>query len=87
MGGKGSGNPNARLPNGGGRPKGTLNKVTTDFRKLILLSVEDRGGRDWLRTLPDSDFIRLAARCIPQQVEADVTGQLTVNIIKFSGGK
>lgn len=70
-----------------GRPKGTPNKITNDIRRMILLALDQRGGVEYLRGLKDSDFVRLVARVVPQEVDAKMDGNITVVVKKFGEQK
>jgi hypothetical protein len=88
MGGPGSGNPNAKLPNGGGRPKDCKNKFT-ELKNEILESYKQRGGVKWLNNLPDNVFFGSIRDLLPKKVETEHSGEvgLTINIIKSGEGK
>ena len=75
---------NKNLRVGGGRPKGSVNRVTNDLRQLILRAVDKKGGVKWLDGLTDDQLIRLVARVIPQ--EHDVNQRGTVNVIIHEDG-
>ena len=75
------------LRGGPGRKKGVPNKLTSDLRQIILLALDRRGGVEYLLTLSDTDFTRLLARVIPQEVDAKLSGNVTVIINSDGDGK
>ena len=88
MGGKGSGNPNAKPPSNG-RPKGAKNIYTSDVKQMVLDALHERGGKDFFKTLDDATFARVATKLVPQIIDANVKGEMnvTVEIVKLSDGK
>ena len=63
-------------PKTGGRKKGTPNKLTLSVKEAVLETFQNLGGIDhmteWAQENP-TDFYRIAAKLIPQQINADVT--------------
>lgn len=63
-------------PKTGGRKKGTPNKITLTIKDAVLQTFQQLGEVthmvEWAREHP-SDFYRIAAKLIPQQIQADVT--------------
>jgi hypothetical protein len=59
-----------------GRPKGLPNKFTRNVKKLLIDTLDDLGGRDfvlkWARENP-TEFMKLLGKLIPLQVNAAVT--------------
>lgn len=64
-------------PKTGGRKKGTPNKIAS-LRSMIFEALERRGGVPYLEGLDDRLFATLLARCVPQEVKAEVEGGITV---------
>ncbi len=68
-------------PNAGkGRKKGVPNKITKTLKEAILETLNDLGGKTWLRYLAETDpraFASLLARLIPTEtrMQAEVTGE------------
>lgn len=60
---------------GPGRPAGTPNKVNAVLKDDILQAYQERGGVEWLRSLPARDFVRLLEKVMPRQIAADVKTQ------------
>lgn len=62
--------------NGAGRKPGVPNKITLSVKEAVLETFQNLGGvkhmTKWAKDNP-SDFYRIAAKLIPQQIEADVT--------------
>lgn len=69
----------------GGRKKGTPNKVTSSVKNAVLETFRNIGGvshmTDWAKENPN-EYYKLAARLIPTEIQADLTGNLTVNVVK-----
>jgi hypothetical protein len=59
----------------GGREAGTPNKITTSIKEAVLETFLNLGGvshmTSWAKETP-TDFYRIAAKLIPQQISADV---------------
>ena len=63
--------PDGRYKNGGarpgaGRPKGSPNKVSASLKEMILQSLEELGGKEYLKTLAienSSAYTHSSARC------------------------
>jgi len=83
------GNPNLPRGKGHGRPKGCKNKYSSDVTKMVLDALNARGGKDFFKTLDDATFARVAAKLVPQLLNANVTGEMTqvVKIITSGEGK
>ncbi len=66
---------------GRGRPKGSLNKVSSSIKQMILEALETAGGLNYLaeqaQTNP-SAFLALLGRLVPAEVRAELAGSLTV---------
>ena len=71
----------------GGRPKGSRDKVTEAYLKLIDEEVANaKDGQGSLADLRKNDpatFWRLVAQLVPKDIEARIAGDLTINIVKF----
>jgi hypothetical protein len=73
---------------GGGRPKGSLNKVTTTLREAILLAADQAhpdGIVGYLRTQAADNpnaFMSLLGRVVPLQVASD-GGAIVIEIVRF----
>jgi hypothetical protein len=64
--------------NPGGRPKGSLNKVTTDMRAAIREAFELEGGVKYLRKLAKEDpktFTMLLSKIVPRELEVESKGK------------
>lgn len=70
---------------GGGRPKGSPNKLTQDVKLLILTALEKAGGLDYLvrqaRDNPNA-FMALLGKIIPMQVTGEGGGSLHITVTK-----
>ena len=75
--------------NRSGRKKGSKNKYSSDVKKMVLDALNAKGGMEFFNKLDDRDFVRVAAKLIPQVIDANVTGDMTqtVNIITSGKGK
>ncbi len=64
-----------------GRPPGSPNKFTASIKDAFKAAFEQRGGVqalvDWAETNPD-EFYRLASKLIPSELQANITGNLTL---------
>ena len=56
------------LPGYGGRPKGSQNKLSTIVKRDILAAYIEKGGKDFLLSLPDDVFIRTVCQLIPKDL-------------------
>lgn len=70
----------------GGRKKGTPNKLSLSVKESVLATFKNLGGVDhmtkWAKHNP-TEFYKIAAKLIPQDVNAAIDGKLTVNILRF----
>ena len=78
-----------RAPNEGkGRPKGAVNKLTKTVKEAVQRAFDtlqkDKKANliEWGKENP-SDFYRIAAKLIPNTVEAEVTGELKHTITEI----
>ena len=78
-----------------GRAKGTPNKTTALLKDAILTAAtavgSDGGGRDglvgylqWQAQANPGPFMALLGKVLPMQVDANVDGKLTVQIIRMA---
>lgn len=70
-----SGNPN-------GKAKGVTHKRTRVFKEAVLNVFDKGGGEEWLLKWAGkepTEFFRIAARLIPQEVQAKVGGNVNIN--------
>lgn len=71
---------------GGGRPKGTPNKLSGEVRQMILDALEAAGGVDYLRLQAKenpSAFLSLVGRIVPGEVKAEIGGNVTIVLDKL----
>lgn len=72
---------------GPGRPAGSPNKVSASIRELVERSIHERhpgGPLAWLNSLPDSLFVRLAAKLLPPSMTIEVGGEpIPLQIVMF----
>lgn len=71
---------------GAGRPKGSVDKVPKAIKEAILAAFNDprTGGVEWLVALAQEDkktFAGLLGRIIPKDVNANLTGDITISTI------
>lgn len=52
----------------GGRQMGTPNKSTTQLKEMILLALQEKGGVEYLKQLPDNLFIQLLSKILPHNL-------------------
>lgn len=60
---------------GPGRPPGSQNKVTATVKMLVLATLDELGGKRWLKKLAKDHpqtFAQLLAKIMPTQVVGDV---------------
>jgi hypothetical protein len=72
---------------GPGRPKGVPNKSTTALKDAILGAFDAVGGQTYLQGVADTDpktFCTLLGKVLPTEVKADVNGNITVNVLRFT---
>ena len=55
---------------GPGRPKGRSNKINATLKEDVLAAYQQRGGIEWLASLPDRDFLHLLAKILPRELAA-----------------
>lgn len=75
----------------GGRQKGALNKTTQDAKLAIEFVAEGLGGAqgmlEWAQEDPRNKTIFWSAiypRILPKEIKAEIDGNLTVNIVRYS---
>lgn len=64
-----------------GRKKGSANKVTVEIRDMIRGALDDAGGRKYLKAQSKANpvaFMGLIGKIIPADVNAKLTGSITV---------
>lgn len=68
----------------GGRQKGSLNKTTVAARTAFQMAFDGVGGADaliaWAKENP-TDFYKLYSKLIPQDVNANVGGDISIQIV------
>lgn len=77
-------------PQNSGRKKGSGNKVTADIRDMIRSALDKVGGQDYLtKQAVDNPtaFMTLIGKVVPAEVNANVTGALTIEIVRFGDSK
>jgi hypothetical protein len=72
-----------------GRPKGAKNKWSADVKKMVLDTLNKKGGTEFFDKLKDHDFLKVVAKLVPQVIDANVSGNMnqTVKIITSGEGK
>jgi len=72
-----------------GRKKGSKNKYSADVKKMLLDALNERGGKDFFKKLDKNTFARVAAKLVPQTIDANLKGEVTqtVNVITSGKGK
>lgn len=69
-------------PNAGkGRPKGALNKVTSDLREMTLGALAEVGGQKYLAQQAienPSAFMSLVGKLFPKEIKAEISGHLGI---------
>jgi len=71
---------------GKGRPKGSLNKVNTGLKEMILGALNVAGGESWLARQAQENpvaFMALLAKLLPHELKKDATEPepLTIRVI------
>ena len=65
----------------GGRKSGTPNKSSKELRQAIFEALEERGGKEYLKQLPDNLFVSLLSKALPKNISDDDNNeQLTITI-------
>lgn len=79
--------PNENLRRGGGRPKGSPNKVTASAKAVIEKAATELGGADrllaWAQEAPENErafWATIYPKLLPLQVNGDIKAALTVSI-------
>ncbi len=79
--------PNENLRRGGGRPKGSPNKVTASAKAVIEQAATELGGADrllaWAQEAPENErafWATIYPKLLPLQVNGDIKAALTVSI-------
>ena len=81
-------NPNkaTRFKKGeGGRKKGSRNKLTKVYLKLLDAAIEERGSEALdkiIDTRPDV-FLKLVGQLVPKDLDVRHSGDVTVNIVDY----
>lgn len=71
---------------GKGRPKGVPNKLSASIKSAIEAAFDKAGGADYLVRMAKEQpqaFMTLLGKVLPTQVDANVTGQIGMPIIKI----
>lgn len=78
----------------GGRKKGTLNKVNSDIKAMVLEALEETGGVDYLVMCSKEQpvaFLGLVGKVLPLTIKADVQaevgGKWVVEFVNAPSGK
>lgn len=69
---------------GPGRPKGMVNKMTTQLKELILGALDEAGGQQYLVQQAHQNpvaFMALVGKVLPMTIKGDGTNPLTVQIL------
>jgi hypothetical protein len=72
---------------GKGRPKGAPNKTTKAAREAFEFAFQQIGGAKQLAAWAEdnqTEFFKLYARLVPQEVDGNLAGKLTVEIKSFA---
>lgn len=70
----------------GGRKVGTPNKATAEIRDMLRQALDESGGVDYFKKQAKDNpvsFNTLIAKIIPAEVNAKLTGNLTVKVVRF----
>jgi len=73
---------------GSGRKKGTLNKATSALKELLLGSLDDVGGQEYLVRLALKEpraYASLLGRLIPSEVRATLTERKMLVVKNYTG--
>ena len=68
----------------GGRKKGSINKINSDIKQMLLEALNEAGGKAYfLRQAEENptSFNTLIAKIIPAEVKQELTGDLNINKI------
>lgn len=83
--------PGTPKPPNSGRKAGTPNVVTQTFKDMLARVVAEPENEPLLRELRNSDeptdratYWRMAAKFVPQVVEANITGEVTLRVVDRS---
>jgi hypothetical protein len=70
----------------GGRQKGTPNKATAEIRDMLRQALDESGGVEYFvkqaKENPVS-FNTLIAKIIPADINAKLTGNITIKVVRF----
>lgn len=71
------------------KPKGAVNRITAELKDMILGSLSDVGGQEYLARQAIENpgpYMTLVGKIIPSEIKAQHTGKigLKIEIIKFS---
>ncbi len=72
---------------GKGRPKGSPNKTTVALKDAIMGAFDASGGQAYLQRVADEDprtFCTLLGKVLPTEVKAELNGNITVNVLRFT---
>lgn len=70
----------------GGRQKGTPNKATAEIKDMLRQALDEVGGIDYFVKQAQENpvsFNTLIAKIIPADLNAKLTGNLTIKVVKF----
>lgn len=79
--------------NGGGRPKGSANKVTKAVKEALREALEEAhpdGAKGYFLQVAADDpktFMGVVQKLIPNEVVADVKSETIVRVVDMTGGK
>lgn len=69
---------------GGGRPKGSVNRITGDVKAMILEALDNAGGAEYLlsqaRANPNA-FLTLVGKVLPMQITGDPNAPVAFKFI------
>lgn len=72
---------------GKGRPPGSENRVTKQFKDLLTETIQaleekkDHGLMSWAEDHP-TDFYRICSKLVPQEMVGEFTGDITIRVIR-----
>ena len=81
-------NSKANLKPGGGRRKGSKNKITKDLKAAYMEAFDKRGGvqglLDWAKESPDAFYSQIS-KMLPKDVDVNTDGEIILKVIYEQG--